>query len=85
MKKYEKLKQKSDEKFKRLVGVKKQTFEKMLEVYKIYHKAKKAEGGRPNKLDESEQILMMLEYYREYRSLEHIAFDYDVSITMCGE
>jgi predicted DNA-binding protein YlxM (UPF0122 family) len=76
MKNYEQLKPES---FKRLTGVKPDTFEAMLEVCELYHEKKKAKGGKPNKLSVSTQILLMLEYYREYRSMAHMAFDYEVS------
>lgn len=79
MKTYERLKQIKPAEFKRLVGVKKETFEVMLEVYSDYHQKKKQQGGRPNRLLPETQLLLMLEYYREYRTLAHIAFDYEIS------
>jgi len=79
MKTYERLKQIKPAEFKRLVGVKKETFEVMLEVYNDYHQKKKEQGGRPNRLLPETQLLLMLEYYREYRSLAHMAFDYEIS------
>jgi len=79
MKNYEKLKQLKPELFKRLTGVKLDTFNEMLKVCELHHKNKKAQGGKPNKLSISTQILLMLEYYREYRSMAHMAFDYEVS------
>ena len=79
MKNYEKLKQLKPELFKRLTGVKPATFKAMLEECKLHHEKKKSKGGKPNKLGVSTQILLMLEYYREYRSMAHMAFDYEVS------
>ena len=79
MKRYERLKKLKPEIFKRLTGVKPDTFESMLEECKIAEKKKKSRGGKPNKLSISTQILLMLEYYREYRSMAHMAFDYEVS------
>ena len=79
MKNYEKLKQLKPELFKRLTGVKPDTFKAMLQECEAYHKKKKSKGGKPNKLSVSTQILLMLEYYREYRSMAHMAFDYEVS------
>jgi len=79
MKTCERLKQIKPAEFKRLVGVKKETFEVMLEVYNDYHQKKKEQGGRPNRLLPQTQLLLMLEYYREYRSLAHMAFDYEIS------
>ena len=79
MKNYERLKELKPEIFKRLTGVKPDTFKAMLEVCEEYHEKKKAKGGKPNKLSVSTQILLMLECYREYRSMAHMAFDYEVS------
>jgi hypothetical protein len=44
----------------------------MLKECEIANKQKKRRGGKPNKLSISTQILLMLEYYREYRSMAHI-------------
>jgi len=79
MEKYERLLQLKPTEFKRLVGVKKETFTMMFDVYSKHHEEKKSLGGRPNKLSVGMQLLLMLEYYREYRSLAHIAFDYEIS------
>jgi hypothetical protein len=79
MKNYERLKQLKPELFKRLTGVKPDTFKAMLQECEAHHEKKKAKGGKPNKLSVSTQILLMLEYYREYRSMAHMAFDYEVS------
>lgn len=79
MKNYEKLKELKPELFKRLTGVKPDTFKAMLQECEKYHEKKKSKGGKPNKLSVSTQILLMLEYYREYRSMAHMAFDYEVS------
>jgi hypothetical protein len=51
----------------------------MRDVYSKHHEEKKRLGGRPNLLSVEMQLLMMLEYYREYRSLAHMAFDYGIS------
>jgi len=79
MERYERLKKLKPELFKRLTGVKPHTFEAMLVECEIANKKKKSRGGKPNKLSISTQILLMLEYYREYRSMAHMAFDYEVS------
>ena len=48
--KYENLKEFKDEDFRRLTGVKRATFEKMVGILKEAEKAKKTLGGKPNKL-----------------------------------
>jgi hypothetical protein len=52
---YEQLKDLSNEKFRRRTGVKKQTFDKMVEVLTQEDKLKKAKGGRKNKLSITNQ------------------------------
>jgi len=66
-------------KFRRLTGVKRSTFEKMLEVLREADKQKKRHGGRKNKLDIPDQLLMALEYMREYRTYFHIGQSYGIS------
>lgn len=73
--KLENLKLLSDEQFRRITGVKRPTFEKMVEIAQ----ASKKIGGRPSKLLVAEMVLMMLEYLREYRTYAHIAASYGVS------
>ncbi|MEY4503863.1 MAG: hypothetical protein RL154_155 [Pseudomonadota bacterium] len=79
MSKYEKLKNISDTGFKRATGVKKETFNTMVELLSSYEKARKKISGRPSKLCYANQILMMLEYLREYRTYYHISIDYKIS------
>ncbi len=62
MKNYEKLQQLKLEIFKRLTGVKPDTFKAMLEEWELYHKKKKAKGGKPNKLSVSTRILFNGKY-----------------------
>lgn len=77
--KYENLKLSSDANFRRVTGVKRKTFDAMVAILKEAHKAKKARGGRPNKLSIEEMLLMALEYIREYRTYIHIATNYGLS------
>lgn len=68
---YEQAKKLKPNKFKRLSGVTLQTFERMVEIVKKQVKTKK-KAGRPSKLSLENQILMTLEYLREYRTYFHI-------------
>ena len=82
MNKYEKVNRLNDKEFKRVVGVKKEIFEKMIKVYKTKRAEIKSEfgvGGRKPKLIDEDKVLMMLEYYREYRTFLHMSVDYGVS------
>jgi len=65
--------------FRRLTGIKRKTFDKMVEIVSEAEKVKKAQGGRPNKLSVEDRILMTLEYLREYRTYLHIAASYGLS------
>jgi hypothetical protein len=77
--KYEQIRSLPDESFRRLTGVKRQTFEKMVKILVEDDKNKKIKGGRKNKLSLENQLLMALEYIREYRTYFHISKSYGVS------
>lgn len=77
--KYQKIKDLGEEQFRRLTGVKKATFFRMGEILKVSDQAKKSRGGRKNKLCLEDQLLMALEYLREYRTYFHISQSYGVS------
>ena len=82
MRKIDKLLKVNNENFKRLVGVKRSTFEEMVKEYKKAEEERKKGhkvGGRKPKLCEEDRVLFMLEYYREYRTLYHMGIDYGVS------
>ena len=82
MDKYKNLNKLNDKSFKRIIGVKRETYKVMLEEFKKYEKDRKKHhgiGGRKPKLCEEDKLLFMLEYYREYRTLAHMGFDYGVS------
>ncbi len=73
----------SSKKFKRLYGVKPQTFRVMVRLVKTQEKQKK-KSGRPTKLTIENQILITLQYWREYRTYFHIAQDWKISeSTVC--
>ena len=80
---YESLKEFKDEDFRRLTGIKRATFEKMVEILKEAEKEKKNIGGKPNKLIIEDRLLMALEYIREYRTYFHVAASYQISESAC--
>jgi len=51
--------------FKRLTGIKRSTFDKMIEILKEAELIKKRQGGKPNKLIMEDRLLMCLEYLRD--------------------
>jgi hypothetical protein len=77
--KYDQVKGLSEEQFRRLTGVKKATLKRMLEILREADEKKKAKGGRKSKLSVEDQLLMALEYIREYRTYFHIATNYGIS------
>lgn len=80
---YQKLSNLKDELFRRKTGVKRTTFERMVELLKEAEWEKKARGGRPNRLCMEERLLMWLEYLREYRTYFHTGASWGVSESAC--
>jgi hypothetical protein len=76
---HENLKDIKDEQFRRLTGVKRHTFNRMLEILQEAFQQKMALGGRRPNLSVADMLLMTLEYIREYRTYFHIATSYGVS------
>jgi len=69
--------------FKRFTGVHKQTFKLMLKAWEQYH-VSQSNAGRPPKLSRADQLLVALQYWREYRTYFHIAQDWGISeSTVC--
>src|SRR3990167_1695080 len=77
--KYQKIKNLPDGQFRRVTGVKRTTFTKMVEILTEAQIKKKSKGGRPNKLYVEDMLLMALEYIREYRTYIHIATSYGLA------
>ena len=69
--------------FKRLCGVSRETFGKMVEVLRPHLERQGKRGGQ-NKLSVEDQLLVALEYGREYRSQFHIATSWGLHETTVG-
>ena len=67
--------------FKRCTGVKKEVFLLMLEVVDKHkeQQRKHPSRGTPPKLTNADKILLMLMYYREFRTQFHIGLTYGIS------
>jgi len=76
---YEKLKNLSAANFKRYCGVERKTFEKMCEIVRRKSAAQRFVSGRPPKLATKDQVLLTLEYWREYRTMFHIGTSWGIS------
>ena len=77
--KFETVKGLDEEKFRRLTGVKRTTFDKMVGILERAAKDRKTKKGRKKKLSIENMLLMTLEYIREYRTYFHISQSYSVS------
>ena len=77
--KQEQIKDLGGEEFRRLTGIKPETFEKMLKILSDADRKKKSRGGRRKKLSLKDQLLVTLEYIREYRTYFHIGKSYNIS------
>ena len=75
---YEKIKNLTPENFKRLCGVGKETFSQMVKLLRKNAQTK-TKTGRPAKLSLENQVLMTLEYLREYRTYFHIAQQWEIN------
>lgn len=63
--------------FKRRTGVYPETFTKMEQALQEWQVSKKR-SGRPPARTIGEQLLLTLEFWREYRTLSHLAEDWDI-------
>jgi hypothetical protein len=75
---YEQVKSLKPEEFKRLCGVRPETFNQMLEIVRS-HSQSKQKTGRPGKICLEDQLLRTLEYWREYRRYFHIGQFWEVN------
>ncbi len=78
---YNDIKSLSPSRFKRLTGVKREVFEQMLAVlYEFKSVSRKhPTRGAPAKLSQADKLLLLLMYYREYRTQFHIGITYGIS------
>ena len=76
---YQKLKNLSVANFKRYCGVDRKTFDKMCDTVRRKSAAQRLIDGRPPKLATEDQVLLTLEYWREYRTMFHIGTSWGIS------
>ena len=80
----ERIKKLKKENYQKIFGIKKDTFDKMLKLLNETYRTEYLKGGHPPKLSVLDRLVIMLSYYREYRTMENIAFDYGVAkSTIC--
>jgi hypothetical protein len=82
---YKDIHQYKDAQFQRLIGVKRVLFEEMVSVVTNYKQKQKKHPcrGRPSRLCIADQVLVMLMYYREYRTFFHVGSSYGISEAQC--
>src|SRR4028118_1091793 len=80
---YTQLQQLSGAEFKRLCGVGRETFAEMVEVVRPALERRGRRGGQA-KLSVEDQLLVALEYWREYRSQFHIGVSWGLHETTVG-
>ena len=73
------IKELKEKDYQKYFGVNKATFDKMLEILEDADRYKRRKGGRPSVLSVLDKLVIMLQYYREYRTMDNIAFDYQTN------
>lgn len=68
-----------DARFRRLTGVKRPIFEKMVEILRVAQQSKSQRGGRVRKLDTPQILFMTLQYLRQYNTYFEISQTYGLS------
>ena len=75
----ERIKKLKEENYQKIFGIKKNTFDKMLKLLNESYRIEHLRGGHPPKLSVLDRLVIMLSYYRDYRTMENIAFEYGVA------
>jgi hypothetical protein len=81
---YEKIEKLNDKDFKLITGVTREIFEKMLSVLKKQYSKDHNVCGAPGKPVEL-RLTIALEYWREYRSIRHMANDHQIPKSTINE
>jgi hypothetical protein len=80
--KYEIIIKYSEAKFRRIVGMRKKTFARAIEIlnakYAEEHATNTRNSGRKPKLSMEDKLVVTMEYLREYRTLGQIGASYDI-------
>ena len=83
MERFAKLKGYSPVQFRRLTGVQRETFEKMVLILKDAQSKRYKNSGRKGALELEDKLLMALEYLREYRTYFHLGSSFGLSESAC--
>ena len=69
--------------FRRLTGVQRETFEKMVLILKDAQSKRYKNSGRKGALELEDKLLMALKYLREYRTYFHLGSSFGLSENAC--
>ena len=83
--KYENIKNYKEAAFRQVTGVTRETYRAMLEVIQTAYGETHKNRGRHRKLSREDMLLMTLEYYKEYRSMECIGASYGLTKASVGK
>jgi len=81
---YEKIQKLGEKEFKRITGVTRELFEKMLHRLKEQYTEDHMGGGAPGQRVEL-RLTLALEYWREYRTFEHMSNDHQIPKSTINE
>jgi len=81
---YEKIQKLGEKEFKRITGVTRELFEKMLQRLKEQYAKYHSGGGAPGQPVEL-RLTLALEYWREYRTFEHMSNDHQLPKSTINE
>ena len=84
MDKYTELKKLPAHQFRRLTGVKKETFSEMVQILVGVQNSRYRRAGRKGSLSIEDKLLIALEYLREYRTYFHLGRSYGLSESVCS-
>jgi len=77
--KYENIDKYNEGLFRRITGVKRSTFAKMIKILSVAEESRRLRGGAKPRLSLENRMLAALEYWREYRTYAHIAAGFGMS------
>jgi hypothetical protein len=82
----ERIKNMPASKYKEIFGVEKYVFDRLYRLLCLFYAfQKKSNAGRNPQLSVLDKLVITLQYWREYRTYRHIAFDYGVGKSTIGE
>ena len=71
--------------FQQIFGVKRGTFYQMYKTLRREYRKLHVKGGKNPTLSVLDKLIITLQYWREYRTYRHMAFDYGVSKSTIGK